>query len=156
SQFQAAVAAQAPGLFLYDYSADEISNCPNLYSKVQQWGYNMHQAGIRNLVTMAPVSELFDDGSGTGRSAVDIWTILPVQYSSSQATINQALAKGDAVWSYNTLVQDAYSPKWEIDFDPMNFRIQPGFLSQSLNLTGILYWRADLWSADPWNDVNNA
>ena len=44
--------------------------------------------------------------------------------------MQQALAKGDAVWSYNTLVQDAYSPKWEIDFDPINFRIQPGVSSK--------------------------
>jgi len=65
------------------------------------------------------------------------------------------LKKGDAVWSYNTLVQDAYSPKWEIDFDPVNFRIQPGFINQSLNLTGLLYWRIDRWASDPWNNVNN-
>lgn len=155
SQFQAAAAAQTPGLYLFDYSADEIGNCPNLYPQVQQWAYNMHQAGIRNLVTMPPVTALFDDGSGTGRSAVDIWTVLPVQYDASLTTIGQALAKGDAVWSYNTLVQDAYSPKWEIDFDPINFRIQPGFLSQSLNLTGILYWRVDLWTSAPWMNVNN-
>jgi hypothetical protein len=60
------------------------------------------------------------------------------------------------VWSYNTLVQDAYSPKWLIDFDPVNFRIQPGFISQSLDLTGMLYWRVDKWPSDPWNNVNNA
>ncbi len=155
SQFQAAAAAQAPGLYLFDYSADEIGNCTKLYPEVQHWAYNLHQAGIRNLVTMAPVTALFDDGSGTGRSAVDIWTILPMQYGPSQATISQALTKGDAVWSYNTLVQDSYSPKWEIDFDPINFRIQPGFLSQALNLTGILYWRVDLWSSSPWTSVNS-
>jgi hypothetical protein len=50
-------------------------------------------------------------------------------------------------------VQDGYSPKWQIDFAPMNFRIQPGFLSQSLGLTGLLYWRMDLWTRDPWHDV---
>ena len=66
------------------------------------------------------------------------------------------MKKGDSVWSYNTLVQDAYSPKWLIDFDPVNFRIQPGFISQSLNLTGLLYWRVDKWPSDPWNNVNNA
>ena len=66
------------------------------------------------------------------------------------------LKKGDAVWSYNTLVQDAYSPKWLIDFDPVNFRIQPGFINQSLNLTGLLYWRIDRFPSDPWNNVNNS
>src|SRR6185437_6250830 len=47
------------------------------------------------------------------------------------------------------------SPKWEIDFAPINYRIQPGFISQSLNITGLLYWKVDNWSADPWNQVNN-
>ena len=67
-----------------------------------------------------------------------------------------AQAKGDQIWSYNGLVQDSYSPKWQIDFDPINFRIQPGFISQSLGLKGLLYWRVDLWSQDPWTEVNVA
>src|SRR5579859_2038796 len=156
SQFQTVAATQQPGLYLFDYSADEIDNCPGLFTTVKQWGYNMHQAGINNLITMSPNTALFDDGSGTGRSAVDDWVMLPVMYDSSSSTIPQALAKGDEVWSYNTLVQDAYSPKWEIDFAPINFRIQPGFISQSLHLTGLLCWRVDMWPADAWNNVNNA
>ena len=102
---------------------------------------------------MAPVPELYDDGSGTGRSAVDVWTVLPKMYDRSRARIAEVLQKGDKVWSYNALVQDDYSPKWLIDFAPINFRIQPGFLSQSLRLSGLLYWRADLWSSDPWSNV---
>ena len=77
-------------------------------------------------------------------------------YSNSQSRVAEVLKKGDSVWSYNTLVQDAYSPKWEIDFTPVDFRIQPGFISQSLNLSGLLYWRVDKWGSDPWNNVNNA
>ena len=105
---------------------------------------------------MSPTPALYDDGSGTGRSAVDIWVLLPLMYDNSKNRVNEVLKKGDTVWSYNTLVQDAYSPKWLIDFDPVNFRIQPGFISQSLNLSGLLYWRIDKWPSDPWNDVNNA
>ena len=155
SQMQSAVASNQPGLKLYDYSADEVGSCTNLYTSIQQWGRNLHQAGVDNLVTMAPVTPLMDDGSGTGRSAVDIWVMLPVTYNVSPAMVATALQKGDQAWSYNTLVQDAYSPKWEIDFDPINFRIQPGFINQSLGLTGLLYWRTDDWSSDPWNQVNN-
>ncbi len=153
SQIQSTASAQASGIGLYDYSADEVGSCTNLYTTIQQWGYNLHQAGVNQLITIAPVTALFSDGSGTGRSAVDIWVVLPDMYDGDVPNIQTALAKGDQVWSYNTLVQDSYSPKWEIDFAPINFRIQPGFINQSLGLNGLLYWRIDLWSSDPWNNV---
>jgi hypothetical protein len=156
AQFKALAAAQQPGLKLYNYSADEIGHCSNLYPTIQQWGRNMHEAGISNLISMSPTPALYNDGSGTGRSAVDIWVLLPVMYNGSKARVEEVLKKGDTVWSYNTLVQDAYSPKWLIDFDPVNFRVHPGFINQSLNLTGLLYWRIDKWPSDPWNNVNNA
>ena len=156
NQFKHVAAAQQPGLMLYDYSADEIGHCTSLYPTIRQWAKNMHQAGIQNLISMSPTPALYDDGSGTGRSAVDIWVLLPLMYNNAKSHVGEVLKKGDSVWSYNTLVQDAYSPKWLIDFDPVNFRIQPGFISQSLNLTGLLYWRVDKWPSDPWNDVNNA
>ncbi len=155
SQFQAVAAAQQPGLMVMNYSSDEIGRCPSLFPQVQQWAYNMHQAGIRNFVPIAPTPALYDDGSGTGRSAVDIWAMLPVIYDLNVGASQYVLSKGDSIWSYNALTQDAYSPKWEIDFAPMNFRIQPGFINQSLGLSGLMYWRADYWSADPWNQVNN-
>ena len=156
NQFKSIASAQQPGLMLYDYSADEIGHCTNLYPTIRQWAKNMHQAGIENLISMSPTPALYDDGSGTGRSAVDIWVLLPVMYNNSKSHVGEVLKKGDSVWSYNTLVQDAYSPKWLIDFDPVNFRIQPGFISQSLNLTGLLYWRVDKWPSDAWDNVNNA
>jgi hypothetical protein len=81
--------------------------------------------------------------------------MLPLMYNNNKAAVETVLKKGDAAWSYNTLVQDSYSPKWLIDFDPINFRIQPGFINQSLNLTGLLYWRVDKWPSDAWNNVNN-
>lgn len=156
NQFKSVAAAQQPGLMLYDYSADEIGHCSNLYPTIRQWAKNMHQAGIQNLISMSPTPALYDDGSGTGRSAVDIWVLLPLMYNNAKPHVGEVLKKGDSVWSYNTLVQDAYSPKWLIDFDPVNFRIQPGFISQSLNLTGLLYWRVDKWPSDAWDNVNNA
>ncbi len=156
NDFKSVAAAQQPGLMLYDYSADEIGHCTNLYPTIRQWAKNMHQAGIENLISMSPTPALYDDGSGTGRSAVDIWVLLPLMYNNSKKQVGEVLKKGDSVWSYNTLVQDAYSPKWLIDFDPVNFRIQPGFISQSLDLTGLLYWRVDKWPSDAWDNVNNA
>jgi hypothetical protein len=155
NEFKSRTAGRQPGVLLYDYSADEIGHCTNLYPTIQQWAHNMHQAGINNLVSMSPTPALYSDGSGSGRSAVDIWVLLPVMYNNAKSEVDRVLQKGDSVWSYNTLVQDAYSPKWEIDFDPINFRIQPGFINQSLGLTGLLYWRIDRWTSDPWNNVNN-
>ncbi len=31
--------------------------------------------------------------------------------------------------------------------------MQPGFINESLGLNGLLYWRVDNWSSDPWNNV---
>lgn len=155
AELKASAALQQPGLMPFVYSADEIESCPSLIAPMKQWAQNIHQAGIKNLVTIAPNPLLFDDGSGSGRSAVDIWTVLPVGWNAAAANIATAIGKGDSVWSYNALVQDSYSPKWQIDFSPINYRIQPGFISNSLGITGLLYWKVDGWSSDPWNQVNN-
>ena len=143
-------------LYLYDESADPENSCthPAFYSAMIAWAQHLHRANVDNLVTQEPVPQLYDDGLGNGRSAVDIWTMLPLAYDDAQSffppRVTYALQKGDKAWSYNALVQDAYSPKWELDFLPINYRIQAGFISQSLGLTGLLYWSVDDWSADPW------
>lgn len=151
---QAKAAQYHSDLLRYNYTADEIDRCPRLYEPMKQWARNLHQAGVHNLVTMTPTPTLYDDGSRTGRSVVDIWVLLPQMYDAARDRVAQVLQKGDQVWSYNALVQDDYSPKWEIDFAPINFRIQPGFISQSLKLTGILYWQVDRWTNHPWQDVH--
>jgi hypothetical protein len=142
-------------LVVFNYTADEIDDCPHLFTPLRQWGRNLHEAGVLNLVTMRPVRQLLDDGSGTGRSAVDIWVLLPRMYEQAGQMVQTVLAKGDEVWSYNGLVQEGYSPKWLIDFPPIDFRVQPGFINQSLHLTGLLYWRVDLFRGDPWTRANN-
>ncbi|MEH2411954.1 DUF4091 domain-containing protein [Nostoc sp.] len=152
-QFQKTAAFYQSDLFLYNYTADEIDDCPALSEQIKHWSRNLHESRVLNLVTMIPTPELYDDGSGTGRSAVDIWVLLPNMYEQATDRVAKVLKKGDKVWSYNALPQEEYSPKWEIDFEPINFRIQPGFINQSLGLTGILYWRVDLWTKDPWHDV---
>jgi Domain of unknown function (DUF4091) len=135
----------------YIYVADEVGDRPELFEGLKQWSRLADQAGLSTLVTMAPTPELFDNGNG--KSAVDIWVVTPELYDKSSANVQAAMAKGDRVWSYNALAPDDYSPKWQIDFAPINFRIQPGFINQSLGLSGLLYWRVDLWTSDPWNTV---
>jgi hypothetical protein len=148
-----AAAGHDPALRRYNYTADEIDSCLSALSPMKGWGRALHEAGVDNLVTMTPVPELYDDGTGSGRSAVDIWVLLPKMYDSAVRQVDEVLRKGDEVWSYNALVQDEYSPKWEIDFAPINYRVQPGFMSQSLHLTGLLYWQVDHWTSAPWTDV---
>jgi hypothetical protein len=140
-------------LHLYNYSADEIDGCRGQAEKMKAWARALHAAGVDNMVTMKPTPALYDDGSGSGRSAVDIWVLLPEMHVSAGRRVQEVLAKGDKVWSYNALIQDEYSPKWQIDFDPINFRIQPGFMNFRLGLTGLLYWQVDRWTKAPWSDV---
>jgi Domain of unknown function (DUF4091) len=170
---QAAVNAQPAGLYLNDYTADPESSCSNTayYNSVIAWAKILHQAvvpgqvGIDNVVSQQPVSELFDDGLGTGRSAVDVWTMLPEDYDSAQListdgmnNVAYVLNKGDKIWSYNDEVLDTYSPKWELDFLPINYRIWPGFLNQSLGVTGMNYWAVSNWNseADAWTSPESA
>jgi hypothetical protein len=95
-------------------------------------------------------------GENQENSAADIWVVLPITYDKYRDTVIKIKERGEQVWSYNSFVQDSYSPKWTLDFAPMNYRIQPGFISQSLNLTGMLYWVFDYWTVDPWNDLTKA
>lgn len=81
----------------------------------------------------------------------DIWVLLPKQFVSNAADVAAALKKGDRVWSYTAIVQDNFSPKWEIDFQPINYRIY-GFLNQSVGATGLLYWSVNSWAVGPTND----
>jgi hypothetical protein len=151
------MARHQPELQLYNFTADEIDDCVGVHSSVREWGRNLHLAGaVQNLVVTVPNPALFDDGTGSGRSAVDIWVVLPRHYDEYISLVRQAQAKGDAIWSYNALVQDDYSPKWLIDYSPINFRIMSGFINQRLGLEGMLYWRIDRWQSDPWNEINNA
>lgn len=157
-EIESARALHQSDLYLYDESADPESSCtgPAFYKAMIAWAQNLHKAGVDNLVTQEPVPELYDDGLHTGRSAVDVWTMLPLAYEDAQSysppRVTYVLQKGDKAWSYNDLVQDAYSPKWELDFLPINYRIQAGFINQSLGLTGLLYWSVDDWSDDPWKN----
>jgi hypothetical protein len=149
SALQASAAQYPAGLPLDVYPADEIGGCTAIYPTLKQWAQNAHAAGLKVLVTMTPDPALYDDGSGTGKPAVDYWTMLPGSWPGSLSGIPGTF------WSYNDLEGEGYSPKWEIDFLPINFRIQAGFLNQTQGATGLLYWRVDYWPnlATAWDDV---
>jgi hypothetical protein len=145
-EIQKAARQHQSDLLLYVYPVDEIDDCPHLFEELKQWGKNIQRAGVENLVVMKPIPELYD--------VVDIWVVDPKRYVADTEKVVEVLEQGDRVWFYTFFNTDGYSPKWLIDFEPINFRIPHGFINQSLGLTGALYWRVDLWTKEPWNNVD--
>lgn len=142
-----------PNLLIFNYSADEIDGCPQIFDQVKAWSRSLDEIGVKQLITMFPVNELFDNGRG--KTAVDIWVFSPGHYvdrNNAQAMLDKALEVSD-VWSYTALMPNDDTPKWGIDYLPMNHRIMQGFINQRYNLTGLLYWRVDAWLNNPWNNV---
>lgn len=156
AELEALKAKHQPGLPLYVHLADEVSDCRNIFPVLKQWGQNARRAGLLAQLTAIPLPDLRDDGSGSGHSVADIWVLLPKQFLSNSADVAAVLKKGDRVWSYTAIVQDNFSPKWEIDFLPINYRIY-GFLNQSMGASGLLYWSVNSWvigpTKDPWNNM---
>lgn len=112
----------------------------------------VERAAADQLVTMVPRANLFDDG--TGRPAVDIWTLLPTQAQRLPSRLRDRVwHSGGQLWSYQALVQGAHTPSWQVDFPPANVRILPGFLNAAMGYTGVLNWAVDYWRPDPWRDV---
>jgi hypothetical protein len=133
-------------LNLYVYATDEIDDCQGLEDSLQEWSYNIKQAGVKHLTVMAPREELYN--------LVDIWVVNPNRYVAGGKKIAEVLRRGKEVWFYTCFVPSDNSPIWQVDFQPINHRIAQGFINQSLGLTGLLYWRVDRWTDDPWNNVD--
>jgi hypothetical protein len=158
AELQAQKLRHQPDIPAYLYVADEISDCTHIFPVFRAWARNARAAGVLSLLTAIPLEALRDDGSGTGRSVADIWVLLPKQFVSNPADVAAVIRKKDQVWSYTALVQDPYSPKWAIDFDPINHRILGGFLNQSQGVRGLLYWAVNSWAGargDPWVRIQN-
>ena len=136
----AAIAKYAP-LPPYAYIADEVYTSCDSSTPLYNWTEAL-RGKVKTLVTIAP---------RTGWEWLDIFVTLPK--FDVPADVAAAQDRGSEVWSYNCLAQDGYSPKWLLDYAPINYRIQPGFLNWRRGLTGLLYWRVDYWSGgtgDPW------
>jgi hypothetical protein len=144
------VSRYRPELATHAYFADEIGRCrkhPEIVAKVREYARNLQMGGTIPLLTVPPVAEFQIGGSF-------IWVIMPHQFLRRAAAIEEARELNQEIWSYNALPQDSYSPKWLLDYSPMNFRIQPGFISQSMGLTGLLYWKVDHWvEGREWDDL---
>jgi hypothetical protein len=151
AELQEKRAAHQPDAPVFLQIADEVSECHEIFPILRGWARNAHAAAVLTLLTAIPIQELRDDGSGTGRSAADIWVLLPKQFVSHPQEVAAAREKGDQVWAYTALVQDDFSPKWALDFAPIHYRILGGFLNQSHGLRGLLYWSVNAWGQSPHN-----
>jgi hypothetical protein len=139
--------AQYPGLPLpYSDVADEVyppaDKDAQVSALLRDWSSAL--AGrVKRMVTIAPRA---------GWEWMDIFVELPKFHV--QANVDAARSRGSQVWSYNTLAQDDWSPKWLLDFGQPNFRLQAGMLNWRSNLTGLLYWKIDQ-PASPWDNVQS-
>lgn len=149
---QAEKAKNQSDVFQFVYSVDEIDNCPNFTQPLKQWSESIKQANVKHLAVMTPVPEFYENNFLNGQPAVDVWVVLPKMYEAAFQKVSEALGKGAEVWSYTAISQDNYSPKWLLDYAPINFRIPHGFINQSLGMSGTFYWQVDNWKGNPWKD----
>lgn len=156
NQINAAAVHFPQGLSLDLYLADELNSCPKAYPILKKIGRNTHAASfsVKTLMTSeTPDPNLFDEGDG--RSAINHWVLLD---SVEQWPLLPYTGGGD-LWSYTSCNTGlGNTPEWLADYPPINERIQAGFLNWTQGATGILYYRADGWTAgntvSSWNNVN--
>src|SRR6266481_1924244 len=156
SQINAAAANFPAGLGLDFYLADELNGCTSDYTALKAIGTNAHAANrsVKTMMTINTIdSNLFNEGDG--RSAIDHWVLL----DSVQQWPALPFTGGGDLWSYTSCNAGfGNTPEWLVDYPPINERIQAGFLNWTQGATGILYYRADGWTAGntigSWKNVD--
>jgi len=150
SQINTAAANFPAGLGLDFYMADELNGCSGDYSDIKTLGANAHAAN-RSVKTMMTLNATDPNLYGY----VDHWVLL----DSLQQWPALPFTSGGDLWSY-TSCNAGYgnTPEWMVDYPPINERIQAGFLNFTQGGTGLLYYRADGWTAGnaigSWNNVD--
>ena len=155
SQINAAAGNFPAGLPLDFYVGDEMTGCSDAHTSIKILSTRAHAAdrGIKTILTLnAPEPKLYDEGDG--RSAIDHWVLL----DSVEQWPALPFTGGGDLWSYASCnTGHGNTPEWMIDYPPINERIQTGFLNWTQGATGILYYRADGWTAGntigSWNNV---
>ena len=150
SQINAAAANFPAGLPLDFYLADELNGCTGDYSAIKTMGTNAHAAN-RSVKTMMTINATDPNLYG----AIDHWVLL----DSVQQWPALPFTGGGDLWSYTSCNAGfGNTPEWMVDYPPINERIQAGFLNWTQGGTGILYYRADGWTAGnaigSWNNVD--
>ena len=152
-----AAAANFPETLALDlYVGDELNDCPDGYAVLKTVASSVHAANrtVKTILTVnAPDAKLFNDGHG--HSVIDHWVLL----DSVEKWPALPFTSGGDLWSY-TSCNTGYgnTPEWLVDYPPINERIQAGFLNWTQGATGILYYRADGWTAGntigSWNNLD--
>jgi hypothetical protein len=150
SQINTAAANFPAGLGLDFYLADELNGCTGDYTAIRTMGANAHAAN-RSIKTMMTLNTTDSNLYG----AIDHWVLL----DSLQQWPALPFTGGGDLWSYTSCNAGfGNTPEWMVDYPPINERIQAGFLNWTQGATGILYYRADGWSAGnaigSWNNVD--
>ena len=150
SQINTAAANFPAGLGLDFYMADELNGCTGDYSDIQTLGANAHAAN-RSVKTMMTLNATDRNLYGS----VDHWVLL----DSMQQWPALPFTGGGDLWSYTSCNAGfGNTPEWMVDYPPINERIQAGFLNFTQGATGLLYYRADGWTAGntigSWNNVD--
>jgi hypothetical protein len=150
SQINAAAANFPAGLGLDFYLADELNGCTADYTPIKTMAANAHAAN-RSVKTMMTINTTNSNLYG----AVDHWVLL----DSVQQWPSLPFTGGGDLWSYTSCNAGfGNTPEWMVDYPPINERIQAGFLNWTQGATGILYYRADGWTAGnaigSWNNVD--
>ena len=150
TQINSAAANFPAGLGLDFYLADELNGCTGDYTAIKTMGANAHAAN-RSVKTMMTLNTTDSNLYG----AVDHWVLL----DSMQQWPALPFTAGGDLWSYTSCNAGfGNTPEWMVDYPPINERIQTGFLNWTQGATGILYYRADGWTAGnaigSWNNVD--
>jgi len=138
------------------YVGDELNECKKAYPVLKMIGLRAHAVNrsIKTTLTLnKPDPNLFNEGDG--RSAIDRWALLD---SAQQWPAPPWNGPGE-LWSYASCnTGSGNTPEWMVDYPPINERIQAGFLNFTQGATGLLYYRADGWTAGnsigSWNNVD--
>ncbi len=150
SQINTAAANFPAGLGLDFYMADELNGCTGDYTPIKTLAANAHAAN-RSVKTMLTLDAVDPNLNGS----VDHWVLL----NSVQKWPTLPFTGGGDLWSY-TSCNAGYgnAPEWMMDYPPINERMQAGFLNFTQGATGLLYYRADGWTAGnaigSWNNVD--
>jgi len=150
SQINSAAANFPSGLGLDLYLSDELNGCSGDYGPTRTLAANVHAAN-RSVKTMVTLNAVDANLYGS----VDHWVLL----NSVQQWPALPFTGGGDLWSYTSCNAGfGNAPEWMTDYPPINERIQAGFLNFTQGATGLLYYRADGWTAGnaigSWNNVD--